>query len=468
MNIPSLELPLGAFASLDSPKTASSATRAHYSPPWANTSIIGVAGSSGSGKTSLSMAIIRELSLPWVVVMSMDSYYKPLTEEQSAAAFRNEYDFDAPEAIDFDKLVENLRDIKAGKKTDIPVYSFEKHARVDKTNTIYSPHVLVLEGIFALHDQRILDLLDLRIFTEADADLCLSRRVLRDVRERGRDIEGCIKQWFSFVKPNFHKYVEPQRNVADLIVPRGIENKVAISMVSDRIHKTLDEKSRQHQLDLQRLGQVSGDATLSSNVEMLEHTNQVRGINTILMNPALEREDFIFYFDRLAVMLVEQAFAAGMCYRQQVVNTPVPGEIYNGLTVDGAVSAVVILRGGACLETGLKRVVPDCRIGRMLIQTNFRTGEPELHYFKLSPDVETHKRVLLMDPQMSSGGAALMAVRVLLDHGVKESHIVFVTYMAGKDGLNRLMNVYPEIKVVVCRIVGDTEPRWVEQRYLGC
>ncbi|EMF09415.1 uridine-cytidine kinase 2 [Sphaerulina musiva SO2202] len=467
MNIPSLELPLGAFAALDTPKTTSS-TRAHYSPPWADTSIIGVAGSSGSGKTSLSMAIIRELSLPWVVIMSMDSYYRPLSPAQSAAAFRNEYDFDAPEAIDFDKLVENLRDIKAGKKTDIPIYSFEKHARVDKTNTIYSPHVLVLEGIFALHDQRILDLLDLRIFTEADADLCLSRRLLRDVRERDRDVEGCIKQWFNFVKPNFHKYVEPQRNVADLIVPRGIENKVAISMVCDRVHRTLDEKSRQHQLELRRLGQTSEDATMSSNVAILEPTNQVRGINTILMDPGLEREDFVFYFDRIAVMLVEQAFASGMCYKQHVVKTPMSGQVYHGLAMDGEISAAVVLRGGTCLETGLKRVVPDCRVGRLLIQTNFRTGEPELHYYKLNPDVQDHKRVLLLDPQMSSGGAALMAVRVLLDHGVKESHIVFVTYMAGRDGLNRLMSVYPDIKVVLGRIVDDSETRWVEERYLGC
>lgn len=99
------------------------------------------------------------------------------------------------------------------KKADIPVYSFEKHARLDKTTTIYSPHVLILEGIFALHDQRVLDMLDLKVFADAEPDLCLSRRLLRDVRERGRDIEGCIKQWFSFVKPNYHKYVEPQRNV---------------------------------------------------------------------------------------------------------------------------------------------------------------------------------------------------------------------------------------------------------------
>lgn len=113
MSIPSLELPLSSFAALE-PLSRSVTPKAHYSPPWANTSIIGIAGSSGSGKTSLSLAIIKELSLPWVVILSMDSFYKPLTSEQSAAAFRNEYDFDAPEAIDFDTLVERLRDIKTG------------------------------------------------------------------------------------------------------------------------------------------------------------------------------------------------------------------------------------------------------------------------------------------------------------------------------------------------------------------
>lgn len=239
-------------------------------------------------------------------------------------------------------------------------------------------------------------------------------------------------------------------------------------MVSDRIHKALEEKSIMHQLELRRLGKVAEDQPLSENVFVLPHTIQVRGINTILMDPILEREDFIFYFDRLAVMLFEQAFTAGICYRQKTISTPVPGETYNGLAQDGEVSAVVILRGGSCLETGLKRVIPDCRTGRALIQSNLRTGEPELHYYKLAPDIAEHKRVLLMDPQMSSGGAALMAVRVLIDHGVKESRIVFVTYMAGRNGLNRLMSVYPDIKVVAARIVGDLESRWVEQRYLGC
>ena len=129
---------------------------------------------------------------------------------------------------------------------------------------------------------------------------------------------------------------------------------------------------------------------------------------------------------------------------------------------------MVILRAGSCFETGLKRVIPDCQTGRILIQTNYRTGEPELHYLKLPANLATHSSVLLLDPQMSSGGAALMAVRVLVDHGVPEDKIVFVTYSAGKMGVNRLVMVFPRVQVVVCNIAEDFEERWIERRYFGC
>lgn len=238
-------------------------------------------------------------------------------------------------------------------------------------------------------------------------------------------------------------------------------------MVSDRVHKTLKDKSKLHQHELRRLGQVSEDAPLSPNVSILD-TKQIRGLNTLLMDSDLPREEFVFYFDRLASMMMEKATERSLTFIPCKVATPVPGRFYQGLHPEGEASAVVVLRGGSCLETGLKRVIPDCRIGRMLIQTNFRTTEPELHYYKLADAIASHQCVMLLDPQMSSGGAALMAVRVLIDHGVKEERIVFVTYTAGKMGLNRLMSVYPDIKVVVCRIVDDLELRWAEQRYLGC
>ncbi|KAI8942555.1 hypothetical protein NX059_000615 [Plenodomus lindquistii] len=440
--------------------------RSHYEAPWGNASIIGVAGSSGSGKTSLAKAIVSQLNLPWVVILSMDSFYKPLTPEQSAAAFRNEFDFDSPEAIDFDILVERLNDIKNGKVAEVPIYSFQKHSRLEKTTTIYSPHVLILEGIFALHDQRVLDLLDLKIFAEADADLCLSRRLVRDVKERGRDIEGCIKQWFGFVKPNFYKYVAPQREIADLIIPRGIENKVAISMVSNQVRQTLEQKSIAHQTELRRLGKIAEDNPLSSNAIVLKQTNQVMGMHTLLLDPETSREDFVFYFDRMVALLIETA-ADFLPWAQHTVTTP-QNHSYQGLTKAADVSAVVVLRGGSAFETGLRRTIPDCMTGRILIQTNYRTGEPELHYRALPVDIAQHGLVLVLDPQFSSGAAALMAVRVLVDHGVSEKKIVFVTYTAGRVGVNRVLSVFPDIKIVVARLGDDMENRWVESKYLGC
>ena len=286
------------------------------------------------------------------------------------------------------------------------------------------------------------------------------------------------------MKPNFQHYVEPQRNVADIIIPRGIENRVAIDMVVKHVQRVLVEKSRKHQEDLNRLGKEVEDKPLSHNVLLLRQTPQIRGMNTVIQNPETDEVDFIFYFDRLATLLVEryvihrkvdfsycglrdERAMDNMHFKPAEVTTSA-GNNYRGLAMAGEVSAVVILRGGSCFETGLKRVIPDCQTGRVLIQTNYRTGEPELHYMKLPNNISAQDSVLLLDPQMSSGGAALMAVRVLIDHGVSEDRIVFVTYFAGKTGANRLLKVFPGVKVVVCRIVEDYEERWIERRYFGC
>ncbi|RGP78192.1 uridine kinase [Fusarium longipes] len=435
--------------------------RAYYSPPWADVSIIGVAGSSGSGKSTLSQAIVKKLNLPW------DSFYKTLTPEQSKKAFANEHDFDSPDvcflfcAIDFDVLVEKLRDLKAGKRAEIPVYSFAKHARLDHTTSIYSPHVLVLEGIFALYDPRVIELLDMGIYCEADADTCLSRRLVRDVRERGRDIEGIIKQWFGFVKPNFEKFVEPQRKVADLIVPRGIENRVALDMMVQFVEKKLFEKSRHHREALSRLEVASRDSALSDRVVVLNDTPQLKFMNTILQDIDTDPEDFIFYFDRLASLIIEQALNNAHFEAKKII-TP-QGYEYNGLAPTGEVCAVIVLRGGSAFEPALRKTIPDCRTGRLLIQSDYSTGEPELHYLRLPDDIASQQSVLLLDTQMATGGAALMAVQVLVDHGVQQDRIVLATYSAGKVGIHRLTSVFPEITVVVCNMLDYQQERWVEK-----
>ncbi|KKK22420.1 uridine kinase [Aspergillus rambellii] len=450
-----------------------------YSPPWTDLSIIGIAGSSGSGKTSVAMEIVKSLNLPWVVILVMDSFYKSLSPEQHAKAHANEFDFDSPDAIDFDALVQTLRDLKQGYSSHSSicdlilliiawdtVYSFAHHQRQAHTSPLYSPHVIILEGILALHDPRIMDLLDVKIFVEADMDVCLGRRILRDVRERGRDIDGIVKQWFTFVKPSYKRYVEPQRAVSDIIIPRGIENKTAIGMMVQHIQHKLEEKSEKHSAALHQLGLLASEEQLSSNVVIMPETPQFIGMNTILQDPETEQVDFVFYFDRLAALLIEKALDS-TSYTPREVETP-QHTTYHGLSQQGTVSAVAILRGGSCLETALKRTIPDCITGRVLIQTNERNQEPELHYLKLPPGIENHTTVMLLDPQMSSGGAALMAVRVLIDHGVEESRIVFVTCAAGKIGLKRLSTVYRAIKVIVGRIEEEREPRWMEKRYFGC
>jgi uridine kinase len=252
-------------------------------------------------------------------------------------------------------------------------------------------------------------------------------------------------------------------------------------MVSDRITKTLREKSELHQQQLLKLGQVSEDAPLSENVIVMDQTKQIVGINTLLLDPMLPREDFIFYFDRVAALLIERAVSL-VPFKPIIITTP-QSYIYTGFQPSASISAVSILRGGSALETALKRVIPSCRTGRLLIQTNYRTGEPELHYCALASPPhhssgngdqsgkeadEGDELVLLLDAQMSSGGAALMAVRVLMDHGVKEERMVFVAYTAGRRGVARLMGAFPGIRVVVGRLVDDYEERWVEQKYLGC
>ncbi|KIH92258.1 uridine kinase [Sporothrix brasiliensis 5110] len=441
-------------------------SKARYAPPWSDLSIIGIAGSSGSGKSSIARSIVSQLNLPWVVIVSMDSFYKSLDPESSRKAFLNEFDFDSPEAIDFDALLHVLKDLKAGRRAEIPQYSFTEHKRLKGTTSIYSPHVIILEGILALHDQRILDMMDMKIFCDEDADVCLSRRIIRDVNERGRDVQGIIKQWLAFVKPNFVKYVDPQRKVADIIVPRGIMNKVAITTVVQYIQQKLREKSKEHQATLTRLQRESKMTSLSDRIVFLPPTPQLRGMNTIIHDVETASEDFIFYFDRLSALLIELALN-NATFAPAVVETP-QGNSYQGLKSDGIVSAVVLERGGSALKTGLQRVIPDCRLGHILIETNVRTGEPELRYQKLARDIDTHATVLLLDAQMSSGGSALMAVQVLLDHGVAPERIVLATYSAGRMGLQRLTSCFPAISVVVCHLVEDIEERWIERRYFRC
>ncbi|KAK9478228.1 uridine kinase family-domain-containing protein [Lipomyces japonicus] len=459
----------------ESSKSLASLFSVGYLPPWHRPHIIGIAGSSGSGKTSVASQIIRTLNVPWAVILSFDNFYLPLNPEQRKKAFANEYDFDAPEALDFDLLVQVLHGLRAGKKVEVPVYSFADHNRTSKTIKIYGANVIILEGIFTLYDSRITDLLDLKVFVDTDLDICMARRFRRDIIYRGRELEGAMKQWFSFVKPNFNKYVRPAIEHADVLLPRGLDNTVAIDMLIKHVQRTLAFKSLEHlkyldglhRPDSQKLDveENTPDITRLDNVKILQQTAQVLSMHTILLDRGSSRDDFIFYFERLMALLIETAMNF-VSYRTTTITTA-SGYKYTGLKPEMDTCAVSILRAGACFETSLRRILPETAIGKILIQSSSNTGEPFLHYLNIPPDI-AKRFVLLVDAQATTGSAAIMAIRVLVDHGVLPTNICFVTYLADKNiAIKRILAAFPQVKIVVGKEDDEIKQRFIDTRYFG-
>lgn len=426
-----------------------STPKASYIPPWTEPYIIGIAGNSGSGKTSISQKIIQDINQPWTVLLSFDNFYQPLTLEQSKLAFANNYDFDCPDSLDFDLLVETIGNLKKGGKTTIPVYSFTSHNRTSKTNTIYGANVIIVEGLYALHDQRLLDMMDLKIYVDTDLDICLARRLTRDILYRGRDLGGAMQQWEKFVKPNAVKFINPTVQNADLVIPRGLDNSIAINLMIKHIKNQLALKSRNHLQRLKKLGVNIKFDIDKFNIKLLQNTNQVKGINSILFDTSTSRNDFIFYFNRMCGLLIELAQEFMTNYTNVDIDT---GKgIYHGKKLlQNQYNAVNIIRSGDCFMASIKKSFPEISIGKLLIQSDSTTGEPQLHFERLPHKLSD--KIMLFDSQIISGAGAIMAIQVLLDHHVKEQDIILITYLSTEIGIRRIVNVFPKVKIVVGKL----------------
>ncbi|KAG8779706.1 Uridine kinase, partial [Serendipita sp. 397] len=174
--------------------------------------------------------------------MSQDSFYNWNPPDQIALAFANEKDFDHPDSLDLDLFANCLRDLKHNRQTNIPVYSFSQHQRLEETQYLYGAAIIIVEGILALHDAELRKLYDLKIFVQCDSDLMLARRIRRDVAERGRDVNGVIDQYLRFVKPSFDNFVQPSSRYADIILPPK-ENTEGINLVTEFIRRKRSERS---------------------------------------------------------------------------------------------------------------------------------------------------------------------------------------------------------------------------------
>ena len=201
--------------------------------------IIGIAGGTGSGKTTVVKEIINQLKEGDVAVLSQDSFYRdnshlPIEQRQAI-------NFDHPDSIEFELLIESIKKLKAGQTIQEPIYSYLTCTRFPETIEVKPHKVIIIEGILCLQPKELRDLMDIKIFVDCDADVRLSRVIMRDIIERGRDVLKVLQRYEETVRPSHLQFIEPTKRYADIIVPEGGENRVAIDIISQYIEKHLHE-----------------------------------------------------------------------------------------------------------------------------------------------------------------------------------------------------------------------------------
>nr|WP_083580403.1 uridine kinase [Chishuiella changwenlii] len=204
--------------------------------------VIGIAGGTGSGKTTVVNNILRDLNAESVIVISQDNYYKDhldLSFEE-----RSKINFDHPRSIDFELLKEHVAALKSGNSVEQPVYSFITHSRKEETILTHPQSVIIVEGILVLTDAELRDLFDVKIFVHADSDERLIRRVRRDIQERGRDLDEVLTRYQKTLKPMHQQFIEPSKNYADIIIPNmKKKNSVAIKVLTTVIKEKLNSQT---------------------------------------------------------------------------------------------------------------------------------------------------------------------------------------------------------------------------------
>jgi uridine kinase len=201
--------------------------------------LIGIGGASGSGKTLVTKNIYERLSSEDAVIIQEDAYYKDLSEIPFTD--RTGKNFDHPDAFDHNLLVTQITEILAGKIISHPIYDYNTHTRKKETQTIGPHRLIFLEGILILSEPRLRELMDIKVYVDTDPDICFIRRLKRDIHERGRSVESVIKQYMDTVRPGHFQFIEPSKRYADIIIPEGGLNVVAIDILSARIQKMLGE-----------------------------------------------------------------------------------------------------------------------------------------------------------------------------------------------------------------------------------
>ncbi|KAF3616185.1 Uridine kinase-like protein 2, chloroplastic [Capsicum annuum] len=424
--------------------------------------VIGVAGGAASGKTTVCDLIIDQLHDQRVVLVNqaiqykeffyrtrlklhltcfiaevVDSFYHNLTLEELTKV--HEYNFDHPDAFDTEQLLCVMEKLKHGQAVDVPKYDFKSYKNdVFPLRRVNPSDVIILEGILIFHDPRVRDLMSMKIFVDTDADVRLARRIRRDTVEKNRDIATVLDQYSKFVKPAFDDFILPTKKYADIIIPRGGDNHVAIDLIVQHIRTKLGQNNL---------------CKIYPNLYVIQSTFQIRGMHTLIRDAQTTKHDFVFYADRLIRLVVEHGLGHLPFTEKQVI-TPTGkryphdailmtcarkcfdffycrslfGSVYSGVDFCKRLCGVSVIRSGESMENALRACCKGIKIGKILIHREGDNGQ-QLIYEKLPEDI-AQRHVLLLDPILGTGNSAVQAISLLLKKGVPESNILFLNLIS--------------------------------------
>lgn len=394
--------------------------------------VIGVAGGAASGKTTVCDMIIQQLHDQRVVLVNQDSFYHNLSEEELMRV--HEYNFDHPDAFDTEQLLCCMGKLRHWQAVDIPNYDFKSYKNgVVPKRRVNPSDVIILEGILAFHDPRVRELMNMKIFVDTDPDVRLARRIRRDTVEKGRDIRTVLDQYSKFVKPAFDDFILPTKKYADIIIPRGGDNHVAIDLIVQHIRTKLG----QHDL-----------CKICPNLYVIQSTFQIRGMHTLIRDAKTTKHDFVFYSDRLIRLVVEHGLGHLPFTEKQVI-TPT-GSVYTGVDFCKRLCGVSVIRSGESMENALRACCKGIKIGKILIHREGDNGQ-QLIYEKLPKDI-SDRHVLLLDPILGTGNSAVQAISLLIRKGVPESNIIFLNLISAPQGVHVVCKNFPRIKIVTSEI----------------
>ncbi|TYH20016.1 hypothetical protein ES288_A05G398400v1 [Gossypium darwinii] len=367
--------------------------------------IIGVAGGTASGKTTVCNQIISQLHDQRVVLVNQDSFYRSLNDDQLVNV--HEYNFDHPAAFNTELLLSCMEKLRRGHPVNIPSYDFKSHKSIEPSRLVNPADVIILEGILVLHDFHVRNLMNMKIFVDIDSDVRLARRIQRDTVERGRNIQNVLDQYSRFVKPSFEEFILTSKKFADIIIPRGGDNDVAIDLIVQHILTKLG----QHDL-----------CKIYPNINVIFSTFQVA---------------FIY-------VVVEHGLGHLPFTEKQII-TPT-GSVYSGVVFCKRLCGVSVIRSGESMENALRACCKGIKIGKILIHGDGKNGRQ-----KLPADISS-RHVLLLDPVLASGNSAIKAISLLLSKGVPETSIIFLNLISAPEGIHAVCRKFPKLKIVTSEI----------------